>query len=167
MWWWGDNDERSGSFIGVNDHIPVDLEFTLFVGIDKEFTISELEAEVDRIDLDSTILGFRTSLISISESDKGLNLNLFFSVDPLDDAEESTNNVAMNGEEKVSVGLIESAVVKEVGSAEVLPPGGLELLVNEGVDIVDGELLRGLYDQVLWVGDWDNQTQHQDDGDSE
>jgi hypothetical protein len=58
----------------------------------------------------------------------------------------------MNGEEEVSVFFIESSMIKEVGASEILPPGGFELLVDEWVDVVDGELLGGLHDKVLGGG---------------
>ena len=85
----------------------------------------------------------------------------------MDDTQKSADDISMNREEKVSVCLIESTVIKEIGPTQILPPGGLELLVNEGVYVIDSELLRGLYDQVLTVDDGDQKTQDQDNGDGE
>ena len=135
------------------------MEFTLFIGIDKELTFSELETEVDRIDLNTGVVGFRVGLEPITKSDKSFNLDLFLTIDPLDDAQESANNISMNGEEEVSVFFIESSMIKEVGASEILPPCGFELLVNEGVYVVDSELLRGLHDKVLGGGEGEDQAQ--------
>jgi hypothetical protein len=142
------------------------LELPFLIGIDKELTISKLETKVNRIDLDTAILGLRSSLVSISEPDKSFNLDLFLTINPLDDAQKGADDISMNREEKVSVCFIESTVIKKVGPTEILPPGGLELLVNEGVYVVDCELLRGLHYQVLTVGERNKKTQDQDDGDN-
>lgn len=157
--WCGEDDERDWSFFGIGNGFTVDLEFALFVGIDKELTFSELETEVDRVNLNTGIPGFRVSLEPIPKPDKSFNLDLSLTIDPLNDAQESANNISMNGEEEISVFFIESSMIKEVGASEILPPCGFELLVDEGVDVVDGELLGGLYDKVLSGGQGEDQAQ--------
>ena len=85
-------------------------------------------------------------LETISESDQSLNFDAAFSINPLDDAQESTDNIDVNWEEKVSVSGIKSSLVNKVGSSQILPPGGFELVINKRVHVIESEWLRWFND---------------------
>lgn len=85
-------------------------------------------------------------VITVSESDEGVDLSVLGILGPGGGDEEGSNSVSVDGEEHIFRNGIDAGLVEGVRSSEVVPVFSFEVAINSWPDIEDswsGSSLRG------------------------
>ena len=110
--------------------VSSDGDSSIFVNNNHVFIRTKSKSHDEGIDVDRVIISSASFLISISKTDKGVDLKLLVWFFPCRDHEECSYNVSVDGEEEDSVGRVNWGFVKGVGISQVVPIFSLEEFVN-------------------------------------
>ena len=127
----------------VADGLAVDLDVAAVADLDDVLVIAESIAQLERFNSHWLVVGTGALLVTVSESDKGVDGEVFVLLVPGGDGEEGADDVAVDGEVLEVFSPLDGGEVEEAGPGEIVPVLLLESMLDVGIDIVLIPVLLG------------------------
>lgn len=120
---------KAHSFI-VKIDVSSDGDCAVSVNNNHVLIRSQSQADDEGVDLDWIIISSTSSFISVSESDKGINLGLLGRLGPGGDDQEGSYNVSVDGEVKVFKFSVNASLIEGLCVSQVVPILSFKKSVN-------------------------------------